>query len=176
MKRILPALALLVPLAAAAPSRTSSPGVPKRTTAPPSGNPLPAAAAPDTTPELDAALARRIDGFFDLLQKGKIAESYTRLLEGSALAEDQPELVTDLVDNTGKVLSKCGRVESAAVVRVRSAGKTLREIVCLVNCQKRPLRWKLYAYFGEGRWQIIDTTLDLELSSFFEPEKSARGK
>jgi hypothetical protein len=79
------------------------------------------------------------------------------------------------VDNTTKVLQKCGKVESASLLRVRSAGKTLKEVVYIVNCQKRPLRWKLYAYYGEGRWQIIDTNVDLELGSFFEPEKPSRG-
>jgi hypothetical protein len=74
------------------------------------------------------------------------------------------------------VLEKWGKVESASVLRVRSAGPTLKEIVCILNCRKRPIRWKLYAYFGEGRWQIIDTEPNLDLASFFEPEKPASSR
>ena len=135
----------------------------------------PAPAEPSASADLDAAVKARVDAFFGHLQKGTVQSGYERLFEGASLAKDQPELLTDLVDNTTKVLGKCGKVESFSMLRVRSAGRTLKEIIYIVNCQKRPLRWKLYAYYGEGRWQIVDTNVDLELGSFFEPEKPLRG-
>jgi len=165
MKRLLPALALIL-LPSLAPAAPGSKTPAKATPAP---------AADSASSDLDAAVKARIDAFFTHLQKGNVEDGYGRLFEGASMAKDQPELLTDLVDNTTKVLQKCGKVESASLLRVRSAGKTLKEVVYIVNCQKRPLRWKLYAYYGEGRWQIIDTNVDLELGSFFEPEKPSRG-
>jgi hypothetical protein len=58
-------------------------------------------------------------------------------------------------------------------LRVRSAGNTLKEVVYIANCQKRPIRWRIFAYHGEGRWQVLDTDVDLELGSFFEPDNSS---
>jgi hypothetical protein len=144
---------------------------------------LPALAAPDKPPpraaavaepaspaELDAGVKMRIDVFFKFLKDGKVDEAYAKLFEGSTLAKEQPELLPTLVKNTTLVIEKCGKVESASLLRVRSAGRTLKEVIYIANCQKRPIRWQIYAYHGEGRWQILDTDVNLELDSFFEPE------
>ena len=165
MTRLLPAILLLAAPAFAAPAGKTPAKAPAASPA--------AAEAPAV--ELDPAVKSRVDAFFSLLQKGKVQDGYERLFEGASLAKDQPELLTDLVGTTTKVLGKCGKVESSSLLRIRSAGRSLKELIYIVNCQKRPLRWKLYAYYGEGRWQIIDTNVDLELSSFFETEKSSRG-
>ena len=161
MKPTLLILALLSTLAPAAPPKT----LPK---APPKA-PVP---APAPTGELDAAVRARIEAFFTHVASGKVEEGYARLFEGSTLAKEQPALLPTLVSNTKLMLEKCGVAENGAVLRVRNAGRTLKEVTCILNCRKRPIRWTLYVYFGEGRWQILDADADLELGSFFEKEKA----
>jgi hypothetical protein len=46
-------------------------------------------------------------------------------------------------------------------------------VTCIVNCAKRPMRWKIFIYFGEGRWQVLDAEVDLELHAFFEDAQPA---
>ena len=89
------------------------------------------------------------------------------------LAAEQPVLLETLTKNTLLLIEKCGNVESSAILKVRGAGRTLKEVTCILNCQKRPMRWTVYVYFGEGRWQVLDAEVDLELHSFFEEQKSA---
>ena len=157
MKLCLLVLCLLIPPALAAPEK----------------NPVRPAPAPEPAAgELDAGVKLRVDVFFRLLKEEKIDGAYAKLFEGSTLAEEQPELLPNLVKNTAKVIEKCGKLESTSLLRVRSAGKSLKEITYIANCQKRPIRWHMYAYYGNGRWQILDTDVDLELSSFFESETS----
>lgn len=157
MKPTLLFLTLLTTLAPAAPPKT------------PPKAPVP---APAPAGELDAAVRARIEAFFTHVASGKIDEGYARLFEGSTLAKEQPALLPTLVSNTKLMLEKCGAAENGAVLQVRSAGRTLKEVTCILNCRKRPIRWTLYVYFGEGRWQILDADADLELSSFFEKEKA----
>ena len=161
MKPTLLFLALLSTLAPAAPPKTPPKTPPKA--------PVP---APAPAGELDAAVRARIEAFFTHVASGKIDEGYARLFEGSTLAKEQPALLPTLVSNTKLMLEKCGPAENGAVLQVRSAGRTLKEVTCILNCRKRPIRWTLYVYFGEGRWQILDTDADLELGSFFDSEKA----
>jgi hypothetical protein len=156
MKRCAIFLALVSPLALAAPDKgPAKPATPTESA---------------TSAELDAGVKMRIDVFFKFLKDGKVDEAYAKLFEGSTLAKEQPELLPTLVKNTTLIIEKCGKVESASLLRVRSAGRTLKEVIYIANCQKRPIRWQIYAYYGEGRWQILDTDVNLELDSFFEPE------
>lgn len=143
--------------------------------APPKAPPKPAVPATAGAGELDAAVRARIEAFFTHVAGGRLEEGYARLFEGSTLAKEQPALLPTLVSNTKLVLDKCGPAENGAVLRVRSAGRTLKEVTCILNCRKRPIRWTLYVYFGEGRWQVLDAEADLELDSFFEPAKTNVG-
>lgn len=146
--------------------------------APPKAAPKPAAPksavpAPQPAGELDAAVQARIEAFFKGLAAGKIEDAYGRLLEGSLLVSEQPEVLSAYVKNTTLLLRKCGDAENGAVLRVRSAGKSLKEVTCILNCRMQPIRWRLYVYFGAGRWQVLDAEADTELSSFFESDKTA---
>jgi len=162
MKFCLLVLFLAIPPAVAAPEK-----VPVR----PAAEPGPAAPA-----DLDAGVKLRIDGFFKLLKEGKIDGAYARLFEGTTIAGEQPELLSSLAKNTTKVFEKCGNLESASLMRVRTAGKTLKEVVYIANCQKRPVRWQIYVYYGGGRWQVLDTDVQIELGSFFDPEPPAASR
>ena len=139
--------------------------------APPKTPPKPAVPAPQAAGDLDAAVRARIEAFFKHLTEGKLDEGYARLFEGSTLAKEQPALLPTLIKNTTLVLEKCGAAENGSVLRVRSAGRTLKEVTCILNCKRRPIRWTLYAYYGEGRWQILDAEVDLELGAFFDAGK-----
>ncbi len=159
-------LALLCPLALAAPEKP--PGKPAK--------PVPSTdrpAAPASSPaDLDAGLKTRIEEFFKLLRDSGARDAYDRLFEGSALVAEDPDTLGDLIKTTTLAMEKWGKVESASMLRVRSAGPTLKEIVCIMNCQKRPIRWTFYAYYGDGRWQIIESLPSLSLEAFFDPEKA----
>jgi hypothetical protein len=159
MKSALLVLAMLCAPAAAAPGRSpAKPAAPSQ---------------PAASGELDAAVRMRIEAFFRLLKDGTVADAYQKLFEGSGFAKEQAELVDTLVKNTARAIEKCGPVEGGSILKITGAGKTLKEVVCILNCQKRPMRWQIYAYFGEGRWQIVETNVDLEIASFFESGKSA---
>jgi hypothetical protein len=143
---------------------------------PPAAPPKPAApSAAATAPvELDAGLKERIEKFFKTLRDGESRDAYDKLFVGCTLVNERPDLIGDLIKSTDAALEKWGKVESASVIRVRSAGGTVKEISCVVNCRKRPVLWKFYAYLGEGRWQILETSPSVEMEAFFEPEKPAR--
>ena len=166
MKLILTFLLLATSLRAAPPKIPAKPAKPVAATP----APAPAPAAPD---DLDAAVRARIEAFFNNVKKRNVQDGYTRLFEGSTLAAEQPVLLETLTKNTLLLIEKCGNVESSAILKVRGAGRTLKEVTCILNCQKRPMRWTVYVYFGEGRWQVLDAEVDLELHSFFEEQKSA---
>ncbi len=120
---------------------------------------------------LEPEIRSKIDGFFAILKQRKVEEAYRRLLEGSVLAADNPELVQKLEESTARVLELTGRIDGTEILRIRPAGKTLREVTCLLNGEKRPLRWKFYFYLADGRWQVLDTNVATEASGFFEDEK-----
>lgn len=147
--------------------------------APPKTPPKPAAPAPVPAPastaELDAAVRARIEAFFTHIAGGRLEEAYARLFEGSIQAKEQSALVPTFVNNTKQILEKCGPAENGAVLRVRSAGRTLKEVTCILNCKKQPIRWTFYAYFGDGRWQVLDAEPNLDVASFFEPAKADKG-
>ncbi len=162
MKLSLLLFAILSTLALAAPPKA----VPKPAA------PKPAVSVPQAAGELDAAVRARIEAFFKILAAGKIEDAYGRLLEGSSLVSEQPEVLAAYIKNTTLLLRKCGEAENGAVLRVRSAGRSLKEVTCILNCKMQPIRWKLYVYFGDSRWQVLDAEAETELSSFFEPDKT----
>lgn len=120
---------------------------------------------------LEPEIRGKIDGFFTILKQRKVEEAYRRLLDGSVLAADNPELVKKLEESTAQVLDLTGRIDGTEILRIRTAGKTLREVTYLLNGEKRPLRWKFYFYLAAGRWQVLDTNVATEASGFFDDEK-----
>ena len=120
---------------------------------------------------LEPEIRSKVDAFFTILKQRKVAEAYRRLLDGSTLAVENPELVTKLVDSTTRVLDLTGRLDGTEILRIRAAGKTIREVTYLLNSEKRPLRWRFYFYLGDGRWQVLDTNVVTEASGFFEDAK-----
>jgi hypothetical protein len=167
MKFTLLLLLLLTPAVLSAQQKTPARPAPK---SPPKAAPAPAASADD---ELDAAVRARIEAFFNHVKNRQVQDGFNRLFEGSALAAEQPALLETLVKNTLLLIEKCGKVESASILRVRSAGRSLKEVTCIVNCARRPMRWTVFVYFGEGRWQVLDAEVDLELHAFFEDAQPA---
>lgn len=120
---------------------------------------------------LEPEIRTKIDGFFATLKTGKVQAAYDRLFEGSILPAESPEMVTKLVDSTTRVLELTGKLNGAEILRVRAAGRTLREVTYVLHGEKRPLRWRFYLYFSDDQWQIIDTNVATEASTFFEEEK-----
>ncbi len=120
---------------------------------------------------LEPEIKSKIDAFFTVLKQRKVADAYSRLLDGSTLAQENPELVTKLVESTISVLDLTGRIDSTEILRIRTSGKTLREVTYLLNGEKRPLRWRFYFYLADGRWQVLDTNVATEASGFFEDPK-----
>ncbi len=160
MKLTLILLSLLTTAVLAAPQKPAAKPAPK-----PAAAPAPAPSADDA---LDPAVRARIDAFFNHVKNRQVQDGFNRLFEGSALAAEQPVLLETLVKNTLLLIEKCGKVESASILRVRSAGRALKEVTCVMNCQKRPMLWRVYVYFGDGRWQVLDAEVELELHAFFD--------
>ena len=120
---------------------------------------------------MEPEIRSKVDAFFTILKQRKVAEAYRRLLDGSVLAEENPELVTKLIESTTRVLELTGRVDGTEILRIRAAGKTIREVTYLLNGEKRPLRWRFYFYLADGRWQVLDTKVVTEASAFFDEAK-----
>jgi hypothetical protein len=137
--------------------------------------PKPPAEPPRSPQRLDAVtlepdIRSKVDAFFTVLKQRKVTEAYDRLLDGSVLARENPALVTKLVESTERVLALTGRIDGAELLKIRPAGRTLREVTYLLNGEKRPLRWKFYFYLANGHWQVLDTNVATEASGFFPEE------
>ena len=171
-------LALLFLTALAAPLHAQSKSKsPQRGTTPPeipkpdSSVPKRSSSSPTTSSQdLDAALKARIESFFSLLREERTSAAYQKLFEGSFVGEEDKELLQQLTDVTDEILEACGKLDSTELLSVNAAGRTVREIVYAVNFRKRPVRWRLYAYLSEGRWQIIDTSVNPDITAFFHDE------
>ncbi len=137
----------------------------------PKPGPGPRSPVPLDALTLEPAIKTRIEAFFTVLKQRKVPEAYAKLLEGSVLAEENPELVTKLVESTTRVLELTGRIDSTEIPKIRTSGKTIREVTFLLNGEKRPLRWRFYFYLADGRWQVLDTNVSTEASGFFEDPK-----
>jgi flavin reductase (DIM6/NTAB) family NADH-FMN oxidoreductase RutF len=120
--------------------------------------------------EAPVQLEARIESFFSLLREERTSAAYQKLFEGSFVGEEDKELLQQLTDVTDDILEACGKLDSTELLSVNSAGRTVREIVYAVNFRKRPVRWRLYAYLSEGRWQIIDTSVNPDITAFFHDE------
>ncbi len=169
-------LALLLLTALAAPLHAQS-----KSKSPPRGTASPEIPKPDSSvpkrsssssssQDLDAALKARIESFFSLLREERTSAAYQKLFEGSFVGEEDKELLEQLTDVTDEILEACGKLDSTELLTVNPAGRTVREIVYAVNFRKRPVRWRLYAYLSEGRWQIIDTSVNPDITAFFHDE------
>ncbi len=124
-----------------------------------------------TSSELDPALRARIEAFFSLLREERTSAAYEKLFEGSFVAEEDRDLLQQLTDVTDQVMEGCGKLEGTELLSAKSAGRSLRELIYAVNFRKRPVRWRLYAYFSDGRWQIIDTSVNPDVTSFFHGDR-----
>lgn len=122
------------------------------------------------TASLEPEIRTRIDLFFATLKDHKVETAYNRLFEGSVLPGENPDMVKKLVGSTTRVLDLTGRIDSADPLKARSAGPTLREVTYVLNGEKRPLRWKFYFYFSDGRWQVLDTNVATDAAGFFDEE------
>ena len=175
------AVSLLVALAAPLAAQTRP--QPKPLTPIPKPEAVPARTS--AAAELDPALKARIESFFVLLREERTSAAYQKLFEGSFVAEEDKELLQKLTDVTDDIMEGCGKLDSTELLTVNAAGRAIREIVYAVNFRKRPVRWRLYAYLSDGRWQIIDTSVNPDVTSFFHgdtdprmllaPDKAGRG-
>ena len=151
--------------------------LPWETPAAPVPIPKPAPAAASRVPgrldvlTLEPGIRSKLEAFFAVLKQRKVDDAYRRLLDGSVLAQENPELVTKLIESTTRVLELTGRIEAMEILRIRTSGRTLREVTCLLNGEKRPLRWTFYFYLADDRWQVLDTNVATEASGFFEDAK-----
>lgn len=164
------AAAFLLLFAGIAPAQkpAATPPTPPAPSASPVSPAAPAAPAPLDPLTLEPEIRSRIDAFFTTLKQRKVEDAYRRLLEGSVLAADNPALVAKLIESTNRVLTLTGRIDRAEILRVRPAGKSLREVTCLLSGEKRPLRWRFYFYLSDARWQVLDTNVATEAAGFFE--------
>lgn len=163
MIRRVSALLLVAQLAASA--QTPAPGIPK----PGTDSTVPLREdSPAAAPSLEPAVKQQIEAFFQNLRQRKVDGGYRKLFAESPLAQDNPDLVTELVKSTTRVLDLTGDIGAAELLKVRAAGKTLREATYVLNGAKRPLRWRFYLYYSGGVWQILDTNVATEASGFFE--------
>lgn len=120
---------------------------------------------------VEPEIRSKAEAFFATLKQRKVEEAYRRLLDGSVLAKENPDLVTKLIESTTRVLELTGRLDGIEILRIRATGKTIREVTYLLNGEKRPLRWRFYFYLADGRWQVLDTNVATEASGFFEDAK-----
>lgn len=159
----------VIPLLLTAGLATAEPASGRKPAAesPAPARPRAAAASASLEPEIRT----RIDKFFATLKDQRVEVAYNQLFEGSVLPAEHPEMVKKLVDSTSRVLDLTGRIDSADPLKARSAGPTLREVTYVLNGEKRPLRWKFYFYFGDGRWQVLDTNVATDAAGFFDEDK-----
>lgn len=127
--------------------------------------------------QVPAEARQRADAFFALLRMNRVEEAYQKLFEGSAVADENPDTVSTLVDSTKRLLSSTGDIGTTEFLRVRSAGRTLLEVTWILNGRKRPVRWRIYFYQNGDGWQVLDTDVSTAASGFFDgPELDDSGR
>lgn len=165
IRRVISILAMSAGMLGAQPSSSVKPAA-----APKAGGKTEVATA-SAPAVLEPEIHSRIETFFSALKTGKAEGAYRQLFEGSVLPAENPEMVAKLTESTTRVLNLTGRVDGAEILRWRPAGRTLREVTCVLNGEKRPLLWRFYFYYGDGRWQILDTNVGTEAAGFFDDPK-----
>ena len=116
---------------------------------------------------LDPELKQVFESFFAKVKDGRISDAWKKMLEGSRIGED-PEILAEFISKSEKITELHGKVIDWELLRVKSTGKHLREIIYQLSCKDHPTRWRIFAYQTEGRWQILNVEVVSDLTKMFE--------
>ena len=165
MHRLLVSLLLVCPLALA---QEKSPPA-KRVVDPNAGTAQPLAihVGSLSSADLEPELKQAFDSFFAKLKEGRIDEAWKKLLEGSRIGKES-SILSEFISKSQEIVKVHGKVEDVELLRVKSTGKHLREIIYQLTCKDHPTRWRIFAYFTSGRWQILDIDVSSDLTRMFE--------
>ena len=124
-------------------------------------------AARTAAPALDPELRPPLEAFFARLKEGKVNEAYQKLLENSRIGKE-PAILEEFITKTTSLLKVHGKVEDVELIRVRTIGKNLREITYQLSAADHPSRWRIFAYHGGGKWQILDIDVSSDLTKMVD--------
>jgi len=166
--RLLPALCLLLSLAAASAQETApknkiifAPGAsqPVITT---SGSTA-VVAGPSRTAGPDALIA----SFFGALKAGRVDEAYDGLVKGTVIADRQKDVVA-LKAKTTEAIEGYGKIGGYELADERWVGNSLMRRTCISLGEVLPLRWRFYFYKAGADWKLVDLRVDDALVELFE--------
>lgn len=118
-------------------------------------------------PVLERELKEAFDSFFARLTEGKVEAAYKALLEKSRIGKE-PAILEEFVTKTTEMQKLHGKIESVELIHVHPIGKNLREVVYQVSSVNHPSRWRIFAYQGGGRWQVLDIDVSSDLTKMVE--------
>lgn len=117
--------------------------------------------------ELEPELKKLFDAFYAKIKDGKIEDGWQKLLDGSRIGKE-PSILNEFITKTQEIIKVHGAVQDFELLRVKSTGKHLREIIYQLSCKDHPTRWRIFAYKINDRWQILDVDVSSDLTRMFE--------
>lgn len=126
-------------------------------------------------PQVDEAIAKSLNTFFELLAKNQIDKAYEHLILGTKIAEQTKDVAT-LRSKTQQAIQVFGEVRGHELVGVKNVGTHLLAATYLSVGRDFPLRWRFYFYRADGPWKLVDIRVDDRLMDMFDeraPMKNA---
>jgi hypothetical protein len=114
-----------------------------------------------------AELQQKTQGFFQLLQQGKVDDAYDGLGAGGLLA-DKKDAMDVLKAKTMMALSLYGPFEGMETLAESWASPSLAQGVYLYKMRDLPLIWKLTFYKSSRGWQVISVFFNDQAPAYFE--------
>ena len=105
------------------------------------------------------------DGFFKMVQSGKIPEAYDQLFVGSPIPTQKPQAVDALKRQTASGLPMYGKMLGVELIREEKIGESIFRLVYVLKSQMAPTVWEFYFYKPQSDWFLGNMLFNDEFRS-----------
>lgn len=93
-----------------------------------------------------------VEQFLSSLPRGRYDASYGELLNGSSLSTENPQAVTNLKNQTEKLLPLYGSMLGFELIHEESFGTSIVRLVYVLKQEKNATVWEFYFYKPRSFW------------------------
>ena len=93
-----------------------------------------------------------VEQFLSSLPRGRYDASYGELLKGSSLSTENPQAVTNLKNQTEKLLPLYGSMLGFELIHEESFGTSIVRLVYVLKQEKNATVWEFYFYKPRSFW------------------------
>ena len=122
--------------------------------------------------EVPAGPRTIVSRFFNTLGKGRVDEAYTRLTEGSKIAQNAEQSAL-IRKKTTEAIEAFGKINGFELIDMEWAGTHLVRLTYLSLGENFPLRWRFYFYQRRKAWRLVDIRVDDSLKDVFHERGSS---